>query len=186
MTLAFLQAASDEELMAELRSKADDAAFEELARRYTDRAYRAALAMLGAPAAAEDAVQECFLRLVRARRSYRPDSRFSPWFYAMLRNACRDEIRRRGRASAARGAGPRPDEGQPPHAELELREAGAAAGRALAQLPEAEREVLILRVLGGLRFAEIAAVCGISPEAAKKRAYRGLERMRRELAGKAL
>lgn len=181
---AALAAAADEELMAGFRAAGAEDAFEELVRRHSGSGYRAALAMLGNSAAAEDAVQECFLRLVRARGSYVPGSLFSSWFYAILRNVCRDELRRAPHPVAGGAAPPAAPAGAEPFAHLETREAAQAAARAFAQLPESDREVLALRIHGGLEFAQIAAACGISAEAAKKRACRALDLLRRALSGR--
>jgi len=170
--------------MSRLRSRAGDRVFEELARRHAGRAYRVARACLGGPEAAEDAVQECFLRLVRARGTYRPGMRFSPWFYALLRNACRDELRRRARARSHGGELPEPAGGADPCAQVLAREDLRAARLAFGRLPAPEREVLALRLGGGLEFSAIAGACGISTDAAKKRAYRGLARLRRDLAAR--
>ena len=176
-----LAARGDEELIEKLRSSSDEPVFEELVRRYVSPAYRMALIMLGIREDAEDAVQECFLRLIRARSSYRSGMRFSRWFFAILRNVCRDEVRRRLRAAGGIEKPTARNVELDPSARLELRERVQAAYDAFDRLPEPEREALTLRIHGGLEFSEIAAICGISVEAAKKRAYRGLDRLRREL-----
>ncbi len=180
---AEIASASDEALMDDFRAGGDERVFEELVRRHSAPACRAALAILGSIGAAEDAVQESFLRLVRARRAWRPGSVYRSWFYSILRNVCRDELRRCAR--------PTQDPIQPglpaahePSAALELREQAAAAARAFAELPEGEREVLSLRVHGGLEFSQVAEAVGISTEAAKKRACRALELLRRRLSGR--
>ena len=174
-------AAADEALMDGFARSADEALFEELVRRHTAAAYRAALALLSDSGAADDAVQEGFLRLIRARRSWRPGSSFRSWFFAILRNACRDELRRESRPAPPRAT---PAAAPEPLERLQAREQAAAAARAFAELPEGEREVLALRIHGGLEFAQIAAACGISAEAAKKRACRALEILRRRLSAR--
>lgn len=168
--------------MAAVRARDDGPAFDELARRHGERALGTARACLGGSAGAEDAVQECFLHMVRARRSYRPGAPFAPWFYTLLRNACRDELRRRGRRPETRPGPPERPAGTDPCDDLVSREDARAARRAFDRLPEPEREILALRVHGGLDFPEIARITGLSAECAKKRAYRALDRLRRELA----
>jgi RNA polymerase sigma-70 factor (ECF subfamily) len=182
MAMPATQSESDEELMTRFRASAEPAAFEELVRRYTPRAYRTAFSILRATADAEDAVQECFLRVIRRRATYRPGERFSVWFFTVLRNLCRDEMRRTARA-ADRPPPPPPREAEGDASSLaERAEAGAAARAAFERLGGPEREVLALRIHDGLRFAEIAEICGISEEAAKKRAQRALDRLRRDVA----
>lgn len=176
---------SDEELMDAFRSSGGEAVFEELLRRHRTAAWKTALAILRHRDDAEEAVQEAFLRMVRARRSWRPGRNFRSWFYAILRNVCRDELRRERPAPAGDEPGPdRPAPARGPHHEAEARESSRTAAAALARMPRQEREVLFLRIHGGLEFREIAAACRISEEAAKKRAGRALERLRRMLGGR--
>jgi len=176
---------SDEELMKEFGETSDPAPFEILVGRHTSSAYRTALAILGAHHDAEDAVQECFLRAMRARRSFRPDMRFAVWLFAILRNICRDHNRRCVRAtSAAARQAPR-ELGLDADLEAARGEEVGGALAAFAELPDTQREILALRIYEGLGFAEIAAICGVSEEAAKKRAQRGLDRLRRSLGAHA-
>lgn len=177
-------AAGDEELMSGFCSSPREETFEELARRHSAAVFRVAQAMLKAREDAEDAVQECFLRVIRSRASYRPETCFSPWLFAILRNICHDKLRRRHREPRRQRELSEPAWEADPRAQLEAGEDLRAAHRAFLRLPQSEREVLTLHIHGGLKFSEIAAVCGISMEAAKKRAYRGLDRLRRELAGR--
>jgi RNA polymerase sigma-70 factor (ECF subfamily) len=173
-----LAAACDEPLMAAFQATGDAAACEALFKRHLKRSHRVAMSILGNEAAAEDALAEAFLRLVRARRSYRPGASFAAWFYAILRNVCRDELRRRPMASLDGTGQPATGPEADPAARLEAREAHAAAARAFARLPDAEREVLALRLHGDLPFDDVAGVCGLSAEAARKRASRALARLR--------
>jgi len=173
---------TDEALFLRFRRTLDEDAFDALVARHAKRAHAVALSFLKEPAAAEDAVQEALLRLVRAREKFRRDLRFAEWFYALLRNCCRDEMRRRVRSPVEDAGSQERTVHADPHGQVETRERAHAARRALDALAPPEREVLVLRVHGGLGFPEIAAACGITTEAAKKRAYRALERLRRELA----
>ncbi len=165
---------SAEALMARFQRLGDTAAFDELVSRHLRRALGVASEILLDHALAEDAVQEAFLHLVRARRQYQPSKPFSTWFYAILRNVCKDMLRRRSRQARViqEVAAHAPASVAPPPA------AGAAAERFLERLPEAERAVLTLRLVHDLPLADVAAALGISYEAAKKRAQRGLQRLR--------
>jgi len=181
---AGLRGAGDEELMAAVREGCDESAFEELVRRHADTAFSVALTCLGNRDAAEDAVQEGFLRLTRSRKSYRRGLRFAPWFYTMLRNTCRDELRRR----AVRSESPVPKSaatsGDDPCAELALREDCRAARRAFMGLADIDREILALRIHGSLDFLQISEIVGMARETAKKRAYRALDRLRGKLVNR--
>jgi RNA polymerase sigma-70 factor (ECF subfamily) len=173
-----LQQSSDEELMAAFRCSGDNRRFEELVSRHTARALSVANAMLGDDAAAEDAVQECFLRLIRARGSYQQDKPFSVWFYTILRNICRDELARRAQIRPS-GVLPETATVCDVHALAEMQEESQNIAAALRELSLTDRELLALRIHGGLTFEEIGPQYGLSPDAAKKRIYRALEQLRR-------
>ena len=131
--------------------------------------------VLGDASLAEDAVQEAFLRVVRRRQSYVPARPFASWFYTILRNVCVDMLR--GRARRARLIEEATLHRQaiaPPRAAAESPD----AMHLLGQLPDGERNVLVLRIIHELPFHEVAESMGISEDAAKKRAQRGLRRLR--------
>ena len=86
---------TDETLFTEFRSGLDENGFKTLMDRYFDPGYSFARGMLSDPTAAEDAVQETFLRTIRARGTFDPRKPFRVWFYHILRNCCIDELRRR-------------------------------------------------------------------------------------------
>jgi RNA polymerase sigma-70 factor, ECF subfamily len=165
---------TDEALMLRFQCALDDEAFEEIVSRYLTPAVGTARQILSDPALAEDAAQEAFLRVVRKRKQYRPGKRFSSWFYTILRNICRDMLRKQARqkalvreVAARQPAGPAAPPSDSPDA-VDL----------LSILPPDARAVVNLRIAHGLSFRDVAAALGISEEAAKKRAQRALQRLR--------
>jgi RNA polymerase sigma-70 factor, ECF subfamily len=166
---------SVEALMARFQQSLDPSVFEQIVALFLKPGLAVARQLLGDATLAEDAVQDAFLRVVRGSRQYSPSKPFSNWFYTILRNACIDMQRGNVRQTLALR-------------ELALRQEAADAGVAsdsnyadlemLQLLPEGEREVLMFRVVEGLTFPDIAAATGLSEEAAKKRAQRGLGRLR--------
>jgi RNA polymerase sigma-70 factor (ECF subfamily) len=175
---------SDESLMTRFQRRRDAAAMQELVGRYAARALAVARQMLFDRALAEDAVQDTFLRVMNAARSYDPARAFSTWFYTVLRNLCMDMLRRRRREiramqqrlARAEQAGlvdppivPEPE----------------SASQMLAGLASPIRRAVILRVIEDLPFRDVAAALGISEEAAKKRVQRGLRALRESPAVKA-
>lgn len=162
-----------EALMARFQQSLDPSLFDGIVARFLKPGLAVARQLLGDAALAEDAVQDAFLRVVRGHRQYSPAKPFSNWFYTILRNSCIDLQRSSARQSLALR-------------ELALRqEAGASDADSnyadlemLGLLPAGEQEVLRLRVIEGLTFPDIAAAMDISEEAAKKRAQRGLARLR--------
>jgi len=155
---------------------------------------------LGDLAAAEDLFQEVFLKVISRRHQFRSEARFAPWLYAIARHACIDH-RRRARlravdsldapltAAAANqpqdetGAEPYREAGGPnPEAAAQQSELAAVLRRLVAELPEEQREVLLLRTDGELSFPEIAELVGCPLETAKSRMRYALAALRRRLS----
>lgn len=162
---------SDEELMARFVETLDEEPFQELVSRYLDSARAVASAVLRDRTEAEDAVQETFLRVVRSRRRYAANRAFASWFYTILRNICRDIQRKRRCQKQFLREQPLPI-GQTRQPEGEY-------WGLVDELPLPQQEVLQLKIRDGLAFREIAVVLGCTVEAAKKRAQRALERLRK-------
>lgn len=161
------------------------AAFELLYKRHAAPVYAFLARLVRDRSRAEDLTQITFLSVVRARSRFVPGSRFTPWLYAIAVNAARDAGRRKER---------RPEEltrdGMLPSAESQttqpmVRDPGLErqVREALAQLPAAHREAVVLHRFQGLSFAEIAEALGTTVGAAKVRAHRGYERLRALLKG---
>lgn len=171
---------SDEALL-ERFCQGDARAFESLYSRYAAplRGYLARLVRTGATA--DDLVQLTFLSVVRSRGRFISGSRVRPWLYAIATNAARDLLRRRQGEERARFE---ELQAQAEAVEPSLPDPGleARVRRALAELPEAQREAIVLHRYQGLGFSEIAEAVGISETAAKVRAHRGYERLRGLLA----
>jgi len=162
-------------LMGRFQNGLDGEAFAQIVSFYTGPALGVAQRMLSDRALAEDAVQETFLRIIRGRRQYRRSRPFSSWFYAILRNVCVDILRKQSRENSALQ-------------ELASQQVFTAqvvkssdASDLLRALPRGERDVLDLRIIHNLTFRDISAALGISEEAAKKRAQRGLRRLRESI-----
>jgi len=163
---------SHETLMARFQARLDSDAFEQIVSFYISTALAVARQILSDDTLAEDAVQESFLRVIRKRDQYIPGSPFSCWFYAIVRNVCVDMLRKRSRekevlenfATIVEPLKPRTDLSEIP--------------KLLDILSSHERDVLVLRIVHGLGFRDVAAALGISEEAAKKRAQRALKQLR--------
>lgn len=167
---------SHEALMARFRRTLDSRAFRRIVSYYTGPALGVARQILSDRVLAEDAVQEAFLRVVRCRDQYNPSKPFSCWFYTILRNICKDMLRQRTRHIKAIGEiadWPKSVAENPSHS-FDVQEL-------LQALPASEQVVLNLRILHEMPFRDIAAIVGISTEAAKKRAQRGLRSLRQRM-----
>jgi RNA polymerase sigma-70 factor (ECF subfamily) len=171
----------DTSLWARARS-GDGRAFAELFDRHRDRVFRAALRTLD-PTDAEDAAAAAFLELWRLRERARlVEGSLLPWLLATVHNVARnlERSRRRYRAFLARiptgDAAPSPEDITV--AEADAFERGRRAASLLAQLSQADAQVLTLLTIDELSIAELAAVLGISIDAAKQRISRARRRAR--------
>jgi RNA polymerase sigma-70 factor (ECF subfamily) len=176
---------SDEALM-ERFCQGDVSAFDALYARHAAGLRGFFQRMTRSTSTADDLLQVTFLHLVKARGRFAKGERFSPWLYAIARNAARDYLRlARHRFEAgvepeqlAAASEPANSTGSP------LSDAGAdpsevrALREALDQLPENYREAVVLHQLEGLSFAEVARILGSTPGAVKVRAHRGYQRLR--------
>jgi RNA polymerase sigma-70 factor, ECF subfamily len=167
------------------RLRAGDApAFEELVMTYQHRVFGVALRMLGNRAEAEEVAQEAFVRAHRALGDFRGDAKLSTWLYAITSRLCLNRLASGERRMARQGedallrlsdAGPRPD------AALERRELETALGRAIAELPEDRRIVVVLRDLEGLSYEEIAQVLELELGTVRSRLYRARADLKEKL-----
>ena len=124
---------------------------------------------------AEDAIQSAFFKLLQRDRLPRE---LRPYLFRSVRNAVIDEGRRERRRapSAAEGEVATPTTDDDPVRDR-------AVSQCLSRLSEHEREVIVLKVYGGLTFAEIGAIDSTSANTVAARYRRGLERMRGLLEG---
>ena len=167
------------------RLRAGDApAFEDLVMTYQHRVFAVALRMLGNRAEAEEVAQEAFVRAHRALGEFRGDAKLSTWLYAITSRLCLNRLASGERRMARQGedallrlsdAGPRPD------AALERRELEAALGRAIADLPEDRRIVVVLRDLEGLSYEEIAQVLELELGTVRSRLHRARAELKEKL-----
>ena len=170
---------SDEGLMQRFID-GDAAAFDVLFERYAAPLHGYLWRLLGDRALVEDLTQATFLSLVRARGRFRAGSRFRPWLYAIATNAARDHLRR-GHERLTE-SGELPQELAAEEAPMQDAPLQAAVQKALAQLPESWRTVVVMHRFEELPFAEIAEILDTTEGAVKVRAHRGYERLR-ELLG---
>ena len=153
----------------------DRRAFEELVRTQQHRVYGLALRMLGNAAEAQDVAQEAFLRAHRGLAEFRGDARLSTWLYAIVSRLCLNRLAGSERRLARHGeealakladAGPGPDQA------LERGELEEALHRAIAELPEERRIVVVLRDVEGLAYDEIAEVLDLPVGTVRSRLHR--------------
>ncbi|MBN1947155.1 MAG: RNA polymerase sigma factor [Bradymonadales bacterium] len=190
------EAEGDEDLMLQYAS-GDLAAFEELLRRHERPVYNFIARYLGDRAAAEDLVQEVFLRVIRTRKRYKKKAKFRTWLFTITRNVCIDRMRslgRRSEVSLNRCVSSDGDEsGATFLDQLTDEEPSGGSGsmiraefrnrlqRALEELPAEQREVFIMKEFSGMKFREIADAVGSNENTVKSRMRYALETLRGHL-----
>ena len=183
-----LEIKTDEELMLEYATGKVEA-FDELFRRYGEKIYNLFLHSLRNAEIAQDLLQESFVRVIKARHRYKPEKAFSSWVFTIAMNLLRDKYREESRRQVhlsdngfdeefAQVADP----GGEPQQTMEKIQIKEVVEEALQTLPADQREVIILSKYNGFSFLEIGEILKLSPAAAKQKAYRGMQNLRKKLA----
>ncbi|MEX0287357.1 MAG: RNA polymerase sigma factor [Paracoccaceae bacterium] len=158
-----------------LYANGDRQAAAELTRRMLPRALAVATRVLGDRAEAEDVAQEAMLRLWRVAPEWRMgEARVSTWLYRVTMNLCVDLRRKRRAPQVALEDAPEPSDDGPSAAEqLLAADRHDALQAALMQLPDRQRQAVVLRHLEELANPEIAEILGVGVEAVESLTARG-------------
>jgi len=167
--------------------------FHDLIRPYERQVYLMALSFTKSETEAEDVAQEAILRAYRKLASFRGDAKFSTWLIAITLNECRTRLRS-DRSSTIDSLDDRdPEDGdytpaaltdwrEIPSETLERKEIRELIQRAVANLPESFRRVVVLRDMEELSVTETAEALGISEALVKVRLHRARLLLQKELA----
>jgi RNA polymerase sigma-70 factor (ECF subfamily) len=183
--------AEDDQLIMRVAA-GDRHAFETLYDRYAATVFGVTIRMLGDRELAEDAVQEIFWRVWKRAASFDRSRAFAPWLFGIAHNYCIDELRRRRvrpqqvyEDEEHPVLSDIPDESDVGEAAL-LTEQRRIVREALDQLPEEQRQALLLAYFGGLTQQEIAQKLGNPLGTVKTRMRLGLQKLRALLQGQRL
>ena len=184
---AHCPAVPSDELLLGRFSAGDRLALDELFRRYRQPAYRVAYRLLGNEADALDAVQEGFVKVLTHLPHFQGRSSFKTWLLRVVSNAALDLGRQRGRRAAAEPGDATPPDAVPlvwedPTLGLERADLRRLLDRALASLPEPQRQTFVLHVDAELSYREVAEVLGISIGTVMSRLYYARQKLRAYLA----
>ncbi|MEM6391769.1 MAG: sigma-70 family RNA polymerase sigma factor [Planctomycetota bacterium] len=183
----------------------DAAAWREVVNAYSGRVFGLLLQRCKDRELAEELTQDTFVKLVMQLRSdggYEERGRFEPWLFRIAMNKLRDEMRRRGRQASAMDMSPGaardesasgwaaaqsggrvegygPQASADPSAIAESQEDVEQLRAAIAELPEADQEVLAMRHTAGLSFAEIAETLGQPLGTVLARAHRAVGKLKK-------
>lgn len=168
----------------------DATAFDALVEQLRPRAFHVANSMVGSRDDALELSQETFLKVYRARATYREEEPFLPWFHRILRNTCFSFLRRAKRlervsldAGGDEDAGPWEivDDEPPVSRGAELDELRVQFTEAMADLKPRDREILTLRHEDELSYKEIAEALDIPEGTVMSRLYHARRRLRDQL-----
>jgi RNA polymerase sigma-70 factor (ECF subfamily) len=171
----------EEELMDRYLA-GDRAAFAALFGMLAPRVHGFFLRSFGARDVADDLLQTTFLKLHRARDTFRPGAKVRPWVFGIAARVRADELRRRYRLPRTvtdealedlrfSVAPPKP----------EASEIATRVQAAIAELPEGQRVVVLLHRFEGMTFGEIGEALGAAEGAVRIRAFRAYATLRRKL-----
>jgi RNA polymerase sigma factor (sigma-70 family) len=173
----------------------DEVAFEALVSRHEAATYRVCRRLLADADEALDATQEAFLRAYRGLARFRGAASFRTWLIGIAINVCRNRLASPTRRAQRRAlpldadpateavARPLPDPAPGPEARAYGSELRRALLAALAALSAEHREVLVLREIEGLDYAQLAGALGVAEGTVKSRLARARAALRAALQG---
>jgi RNA polymerase sigma-70 factor (ECF subfamily) len=158
---------------------------DELYDRYGEKMYHYLTLRLDSSEDAEDVLQEAFCRLARYSVRWALVRKPRAFVFKVLRNEANRFLRRR--LNERTGERTNPGEANRPASVIERPNENAAVlvAGALAQLPDEQKEIIILKIFQDFTFKEIASICGLSINTAASRYRYGIEKLRSLLEGKA-
>jgi RNA polymerase sigma-70 factor (ECF subfamily) len=164
----------------------DPQAFNELVGRHRDRLWAVAMRTTGDPEEAADALQDALISAFRRADQFRGDAAVTTWLHRIVVNASLDRLRRR----AVRTTQPLPDDLEhlpgaviaDPNDAMERRETQLAITAALAELPDDQRDAVMLVDVEGWSIEDAAAQLGCPPGTVKSRCFRGRAKLAKRLA----
>jgi len=171
----------DDDALLRRTAHGDEEAFRLLVERWQGPVYRFLARMLASPEEARDAAQETFVRVFRHAPRYRAGGQFRAWLFRIAGNLARSALRRRkllGWVPFDLARHDRPAVGEDALEQLARDERRRAVRRALARLPQRQRQAVLLRRYEGMTQQEIAAALQTTEAAVESL----LQRARRQLA----
>jgi RNA polymerase sigma-70 factor (ECF subfamily) len=181
---------SDEEIVERVRS-GEVELFELLMRRYNQRLYRVARAVLRDDGEAEDVTQEAWVRAFTHLGQFAGRAKFATWLTRIALYEAWNRARRRRRFQSIDAVPGEPEEmrkssnGRDPERDTFDHEIGKVLETAIDGLPRAYRAVFVLREIEALSTAETAASLGVTEEAVKTRLHRARALLRGDLLARA-
>jgi len=169
---------TDHELMTAV-ARGDLASMSDIYERRHRSLFRFFFRLTGRQTAAEDLVHEVFLRMIRYRHTYQSGDGFEAWMYRIARNAFADQLKKhRLETPAADGDFDGIDSGRPSAFDaVSKRQELALLHRALRELPEDKRELIVLSRFQGLSYEKIGQIVGAETGTVRVRVFRAVKEM---------
>ncbi len=145
---------------------------ETIYREYAVPVYRFAYTLTGSADAAEELTQDTFCEAVRCLHRYDGSCKLLTWLCQIARHRWYDTLKKRRRRASEPPDETLPDPTPGVQQSVEQTDEVRRLYRYIHALPEAEKELVLLRTLGGLSFAQIAGIMDISENAARVRYHR--------------
>lgn len=161
-------------------------AFEELVLRYEGTVYNLALRMVSNREDAADMTQEAFIKAYNSLPSFRGDSKFSVWLYRICSNVCLDFLRSKSRRPQTSLTSLNddddvqldiPDPAAGPEEQLMKKLSMQSVSEGLEHLPDKQRQILAMREIGGMSYAEIGQALSLEEGTVKSRIFRAREKL---------
>lgn len=168
---------SDDALVARFR-RGDADAFAELYQRHRHGLYGYALSLTRDEAQASDVAQELWLSFLESVERLASVVNIQGYLYRSMRNRVMDDFRRKKREQKAIVEGTQPLNLVRPRDTVVSREEAEGLNKALARLPQEQQEVVLLRIYGEMKFADIADVLQTNTKTVESRHRLALEKLR--------
>lgn len=171
---------TDHELMVAV-ARGDLAGMSELYERRHRALFRFFYRLIGRQAPAEDLTHEVFLRMMRYRHTYQSGDMFESWMYRIARNVFADHTKKhRLETPAVEGQMELVESGRPTPLESAVKQQDLATlHRALRELPDDKRELIVLSRFQGLSYEQIGKITGCETGTVKVRVFRAMKEMGR-------
>ncbi len=185
--------ATDRDLVATATTGVEGS-FEELVRRYQRPISAYVYRMVGDYEAALDLTQEIFIKVYGSLARYRSEFKFSTWIYKIAHNSAVDHLRRNAGRERSLSSGIEGDQYElpiesgslSPEQESERRERRLEIEAVVRSLPNAYRELIVLRHSQDLTYEEIVEVTRLPLGTVKNRLFRAREMMRQQFIGRGI
>jgi RNA polymerase sigma-70 factor, ECF subfamily len=191
--LAMVTGPTDADLVERFKA-GDRSAFDEIVRRYQHRVFTLALRWMGDDQVAHEVSQDVFIALFRSLDGFRGDAKLSTWIYRVVVNHCKNRRLYRKRRKMDRHEpleGDRQDDDAPkrqiagdgpaPDAGVHRSEAETLVRAALAELPEEQRAIVVMRDIEDLSYDEIGELLDLPKGTVKSRLHRARAHLARVL-----